>query len=73
MLVKFKNVEVLDDYDYIKAIDYDNPIEIIKLVKQLDTIMIDNKLYELVWSEFKPAENKEHLDVLNIFIDKKYA
>ena len=73
MLVKFKYIEASDDYDYIKAVDYDDPTEIIKLVKQVDSIIINDEWYEFAWSEFKPAESKECLDILNIFVDKKYA
>ncbi len=80
MLIKYRDVELYGDDNCIKIVEHDNPVVIIQLIKQIDSIMINDDWYEFISSEYIPARienygcrNEVCEDVLNVYVNKVYG
>ena len=60
---------MIDNQEYIKAIEHNNPIEALKIIKEVDFIIIDGEVYKYCDSEFVPSLEDGVVDVLNIYLD----
>lgn len=68
MLIKYKTPEHID-CEYLAAVYNDKPSEIIKVLKETDSIKIHNEWYTYCDNEFVPATNEGEVNVLNIYLD----
>ena len=67
-LVKFRHIESMRN-EHIKAIWTDSPLNILLLVKNTGTVILEDEPYTYEFSELIPAENREFVDVLMIYVD----
>lgn len=69
-LVKFKHIEdISDNTNFIKAIWTNDPLTILQLAKETDSTMLKDETYTYEFSELIPAESREFVDVLMIYVD----
>jgi hypothetical protein len=66
VLVKYRDMETSE---MISATHDCSPTEILRLVKEVDTIKLEDDYYTYVSSEFVPSTDECILDVLNIYVD----
>lgn len=64
-LVRFRHIE---NYDILQTETMNNPTELIKTLKEVDCLDIDDTLYEYVSSEFVLPKFKEQLCIVNVFV-----
>lgn len=69
MLVKYKSPEMIASDEYLIAVYHDNPSELLKTIKEVNTININDVCYTYCDSEFIPAKSEEYVDVLNVYVD----
>ena len=70
MLIKYRDMEVVDDHSFIKAVHHDNPVEVIKLLKQVDHMVLNDNWYRMGWTEYMPATEEGVIDVLNVYLEE---
>lgn len=69
LLVKYKDVDDMDDYSYLSANFYkDNVASLLQIIKQVDSINLNDEYYTYESSEFVPSKGNGYLDVLHIYV-----
>lgn len=72
-LVKIKYIEDTSGLtSYIEAFYTDTPTELLRLVKEVGDITIEDETYKFVFSDFRPALTDEFLNLLVLYVDYKY-
>lgn len=69
LLVKYKNVDDLDDFSFIEATTYNGSVcDILPVIKQVDSIKLKDEWYRYSSSEFVPTKGTGYCDVLYIYV-----
>lgn len=68
-LVKFKHVEDIDDFDYIKAIYSLDPVQVIQLLKEVDAIKLDDNFYRYHSCEYEPTDDVGVYNVVYVYVE----
>lgn len=69
ILVKYINQDTIGDNEYIDAVDHDNPVELIQMLKQVDSIKIEDEYYKYSFSDFHPATEYGFIDAVYIYLE----
>lgn len=70
LLVKYKDANDTSEFGYILANTYNGRVaDLIPIVKQVDSIQLEEKWYKYVSCEFVPSSDIGILDVLYIYVD----
>lgn len=69
-LVKFKHVDGIDDFEYIKAIYSLNPVQTIQLLKEVNAIKLDDNFYSYHSCEYEPTDKVGILNVVYVYVEE---
>ena len=69
-LVKFKHVDDMDDFKYIKAIYSLNPVQTIQLLKEVNAIKLDDNFYRYHSCEYEPTDEVGILNVVYVYVEE---
>ena len=68
-LVKFKDIDCRDDFDYIKAIYSLSPVQTIQLLKEVNAIKLDDNFYRYHSCEYEPTDEVGVLNVVYVYVE----
>ena len=72
-LVKIKYIEDTSELtSYIEAFFTNTPTEMLRLIKEVGDLTVEDETYRYIFSEFQPALTDEFLNVLVLYVDYKY-
>lgn len=69
-LVKFKHLEDMDDYSFIKSIFSLNPVQTIQLLKEVDSIKLGKDYYKYHSCEYEPTDEVGILNVVYVYVEE---
>lgn len=70
LLVKYKHIDDTSSRGYISATTYNGRVaDILPMLKQVDSIKLNDDWFVYVSSEFVPAKSNPELDVLYIYVE----
>lgn len=69
-LVKFKHVDDMDDFEYIKAIYSLNPVQTIQLLKEVNAIKLNDNFYRYHSCEYEPTDEVGILNVVYVYVEE---
>lgn len=67
--MKYKYIEDISENGYIKAVYTDTPQELIRVAKEVDSILIDGDVFEFTSCEMCVPETDHNIDCIKIFVD----
>lgn len=68
VIIKYKSVEDYSVNGFIKAVYTDIPFDILRILKEVGSVIIDGEHYEYLSSTYKVPEFEEELDVVMIYV-----
>ena len=72
-LVKIKYIEDISDLtSYIGAFFTETPTELLRLIKEVGELTVEDEIYRYIYSEFHPSLTDEFLNLLVLYVDYKY-
>lgn len=69
--IRFKNINCFDDIEnFLGGFETDNPLEIIDIINEVDSIDIDGNSYYLSFIKFSPATRKEEVCSIDVYVEE---